>query len=111
MNYNIVPTVKFKREAKRLVKKYPSLINELAEVNNQLMQNPTTGTPLGNDTYKIRVGIKSKGKGKSGGARVITYVVSGNMEIYLLTIYDKSEFDAVDDRLLKQEIKNLDISK
>jgi hypothetical protein len=62
---------------------------------------------LGNSTYKIRVAIKSKGKGKSGGARVITYVISENEEIYLLTIYDKSEFDSIDDKIIKSIIKTL----
>lgn len=50
--------------------------------------------------YKIRLAIKSKGKGKSGGARVITYVLTDNNEIYLLTIYDKSEFDSIDDKTI-----------
>jgi hypothetical protein len=62
---------------------------------------------LGNDTYKIRIAIKSKGKGKSGGGRVITYVVKDNEEVYLLTIYDKSEFENVDDKMLKNIIQSL----
>jgi hypothetical protein len=59
---------------------------------------------LGNDTYKIRVSIKSKGKGKSGGARIITYVVTPQNEIYLLTIFDKAEFDLIDDKTLRRII-------
>jgi hypothetical protein len=62
---------------------------------------------LGNNTYKIRVAIKSKGKGKSGGSRVITYVVSENEEVYLLTIFDKSEFDTIDDKSIEQIIDTL----
>jgi mRNA-degrading endonuclease RelE of RelBE toxin-antitoxin system len=111
MSYNIVPTDKFKKEAKRLIKKYPSLKNELDAVNKDLSKDPTTGTSLGNDTYKIRIAIKSKGKGKSGGARVITYIVTENKEIYLLTIYDKAEIDSVDDKALKNMIKYLNINK
>ena len=57
--------------------------------------------------YKIRLAIKSKGKGKSGGARVITYVLTDNNEIYLLTIYDKSEFDSIDDKTIKSIIQSL----
>lgn len=72
-----------------------------------LAKDPETDTPLGNDTYKIRLAIKSKGKGKSGGARVITYVVTDNREVYLLTIYDKSEFDSVDDKIIKIIIETL----
>jgi hypothetical protein len=72
-----------------------------------LSNTPETGTPLGNDTYKIRLAIKSKGKGKSGGGRVITYVVKDNKEVYLLTIYDKSEFENIDDKTLKNIIQSL----
>jgi mRNA-degrading endonuclease RelE of RelBE toxin-antitoxin system len=104
MSYKVIPVDKFKKEAKRLIKKYPSLKVELVEVANSLSEEPTLGTPLGNDTYKIRVSIKSKAKGKSGGARIITYVVTPQMEIYLLTIYDKSEFDSIDDKTLRRII-------
>ena len=62
------------------------LKKELSELTSLLENNPTAGTSLGNNAYKIRISIKSKGAGKSGGARVITYVVMDNKEIYLLTI-------------------------
>lgn len=104
MSYKVIPVDKFKKEAKRLVKKYPSLKAELAAIAYSLSEEPTLGTSLGNDTYKIRVSIKSKAKGKSGGARIITYVVTPQKEIYLLTIYDKSEFDSVDDKTLRRII-------
>jgi len=111
MSYNIIPIDKFKKEAKRLIKKYPSLKSELSTLNNILSSNPTAGTPLGNDAYKIRIAIKSKGKGKSGGARIITYVITQNKEIYLLTIYDKAEFDSVDDKMLKKIINEIKTGK
>lgn len=108
MSFSVVPSDKFKKEAKRLTKKYPSLKTELAGLAQILSANPETGTALGDGVYKIRLAIKSKGKGKSGGARVITYVVTEDGEVYLLTIYDKSEFDSVDDKTLEQVIKTLD---
>ena len=104
MSYKVIPVDKFKREAKRLVKKYPSLKIELAEIAESLSEEPTLGTSLGNDTYKIRISIKSKGKGKSGGARIITYVVTPQKEIYLLTIFDKAEFDSIDEKTLRRII-------
>jgi|SRR5690606_23501910 len=107
MRFSVIPSDKFKREVKRLVKKFSSLKKELADLSFLLENEPDTGTPLGNNTYKIRLSIKSKGKGKSGGARVITYVVTENSEIYLLTIYDKSEFDNVDDKTIKNIIESL----
>ena len=111
MSYSIVPIDKFRKEAKRLIKKYPSLKIELAELGEELSENPEIGTPLGNGVYKIRVAIKSKGKGKSGGARVITYVVTEDKEIYLLTIYDKAEFDTIDDKTLKKVIAQINTNK
>ena len=107
MSYSIIPIEKFKKEAKRLIKKYPSLKNELAELNEILISNPTLGIPLGYNAYKIRIAIKSKGTGKSGGARIITYVVTENQEVYLLTIYDKGELDSIDDNTLRAIIKSL----
>ena len=107
MSFSVIPSEKFKKEAKRLSKKYPSLKEELAELNITLAKKPDSGTPLGNDTYKIRLAIKSRGKGRSGGGRVITYVVKDNKEVYVLTIYDKSEFDSVDVKTLKKIIRSL----
>lgn len=105
MSYKVIPTEKFRKEAKRLIKKYPSLKDELLDLSNTLALKPETGTPLGDHTYKIRLAIRSKGK--SGGARVITYLVTENKEVYLLTIYNKAEIDSVDDRILRQIIKGL----
>ena len=107
MNFSVIPSEKFKKEAKRLINKFPSLKKELADLSATLTTGPEAGTPLGNNTFKIRLAIKSKGKGKSGGARVITYLVTEEKEIYLLTIYDKSEFDNVDDKTIKSIIKTL----
>lgn len=107
MNYSVIPTDKFKKETKRLVKKYPSLKTELSVLNNELSVNPKVGTAIGNDTFKIRLAIKSKGKGKSGGARIITYLITENKEVYLLTIYDKSELDTINDKILKKIIEDI----
>ncbi len=107
MSFNVIPTDKFKKEARRLLKKYASLKQELAELSSMLSVNPESGVSLGNNTYKIRIAIKSKGKGKSGGARIITYVITPDSELYLLTIYDKSEFDNVDDKTIKAIIEKI----
>ena len=111
MSFSVIPSDRFKKEAKRLIKKFPSLRQELADLSGTLTDKPETGTPLGNDTYKIRLAIKSKGKGKRGGGRVITYAVSENKEVYLLTIYDKSAFDSIDDKTLRIIIASLNSEK
>jgi mRNA-degrading endonuclease RelE of RelBE toxin-antitoxin system len=107
MNYNIIPTNRFEKELKRLSKKYPSLKNEFIQLMQGLKENPFEGTPLGMDCFKIRISIASKGKGKSGGARIITHVKIVNKSVFLISIYDKSEQANIDDRLIKDLIKKL----
>lgn len=105
MSYNIELAVNFKKEAKRLSKKYPSLKTELTKLFAELEQNPTNGTPLGNDIYKIRLAIASKNKGKSGGARVISFVKVINQTAYLLSIYSKGEVNNLTDKQIQELIK------
>ena len=106
MNYNIELSANFKKEAKRLIKKYPSLKIELAELFTKLEENPTIGTPLGNDIYKIRLAIASKNKGKSGGARVLSFVKVTQTTVLLFSIYNKGEVDNLPDKEIKELIKD-----
>lgn len=103
MSYSIILTDQFKKEAKKLVKKYRTLKTELQALGDELSENPTAGTPLGNDVYKLRLAIASKGKGKSGGARIITCVKVVNEVVYLVSIYDKSQLE----NLTKEQITEL----
>ena len=90
-----------------MIKKFPSLKSELRELDRLLTESPRSGVDLGHNTFKIRLGIKSKGKGKKGGGRVITYVLNKDKEVYLLYIFDKSEKDTIDDKTIKSIIENL----
>ncbi len=101
MSYNIIPIPIFERQAKRLTKKFPSLREELIAFRHNLINNPLQGKFIGNSCYKIRLAIESKGKGKSGGARVITHVHVEGENIFLLSIYDKSEKENISDKELK----------
>lgn len=91
MNYNVISLPFFDKQIRRLVKKYPSLKKEYADLIGKLAVDPMIGTPIGNDCYKIRLAIASKGVGKSGGARVITYLQIMDQAVYLVSVYDKSE--------------------
>lgn len=94
MNYEVELGTKFKKEFKRLQKKYRSLDNDLEQLITELKQNPDLGTDLGSGIRKVRMAISDKGKGKSHGARVITHTAIISVEegvITLLTLYDKSE--------------------
>ncbi len=101
MSFEVIATVPFERKLKRLTKKYKSLKADLAPVINSLGSNPTLGTSLGKNCYKIRIPISSKGKGKSGGARIISYVRIVKKIVFLLDIYDKSEQSSISDRELQ----------
>ncbi len=107
MIYSILSIPPFDKQLKRLAKKYPSLKNEFAELLESLELEPQQGTNLGNNCYKIRIAIASKGKGKSGGARVITYIMIAEEIVYLLSIYDKSEKDNLTDKELRELLNTL----
>lgn len=98
MNFKIVAVQDFDKELKRLSKKYHSLKYDYLSLVELLEKNPLQGTPLGKDCYKIRMSIGSKGKGKSGGARIITYVKIIDEIVYLLSIYDKSEQTSISEK-------------
>ena len=80
MNFDVEVTHYFKKQAKHLIKKYPSLKNEISSLIDSLALDPEQGTSLGKGCYKIRVPIASKGKGKSGGARIINSCSSSQTE-------------------------------
>lgn len=105
MKFDVIVSDNFRKEAKKLIKKYPSLRTEIAQLGEELSENPETGTSLGNHVFKIRLAISSKGSGKSGGARVITYVHLSETTVLLLSIYDKSDKSTISDKELKEMLK------
>ncbi|MBK6372080.1 MAG: type II toxin-antitoxin system RelE/ParE family toxin [Saprospiraceae bacterium] len=106
MSYRLELSANFKKEAKRLSKKYPSLKNELAKLFAELEENPTIGKSLGNDIFKIRLAIASKNKGKSGGARVLSFVKVTQTSVLLFSIYSKGENDNLTDKQIQELIKD-----
>jgi len=118
MNCKIIATAEFRKDAKKLLKKFSSLKEELIQLEKQLLDNPRMGQLVFKNTYKIRLAVKSKGKGKSGGMRVITYVVEfvidldennndNEVTIFLAAIYDKSEMENISDKDLKNLIDEI----
>lgn len=108
MSYKVKTIPYFDRQAKRLSRKFQSFKTELSELIDSLEKNPAQGVSLGNDCYKIRVAIKSKGKGKSGGVRVITHVIVIREQVYLLTVFDKSEKENISDEELQEFLNRLE---
>ena len=105
MSYKVLTVPPFDKQLKRLVKKYPSLKGEFAELLDLLQETPDLGTALGNKCYKIRLAIASKGKGKSAGSRVITYLQIDKNSVFLLSIFDKSEQENITDGELNSLLK------
>ena len=105
----------FARGAKALRKKYPSFERDYETFLDELEKNPFSGESLVQHTYKNRMAIASKGKGKSGGARVITYNLQqkGDEEVMitLMSIYDKSEVENVSDAYLRSLVEKLEGKK
>lgn len=110
MSFNITVTSDFAKSAKRLNKKYPSFKKDYTNLIESLKENPFQGVELYPRIRKIRMQIKSKGKGKSGGARVITLnalIDDKNGDIYLLLLYDKEDASTVDVNIVKELIKKM----
>ena len=103
----VIVTEGFKRRYRSLAKKFRSLEEEILVLIGSLEQEPIHGTPLGQDCFKIRLSIKSKGGGKSGGGRVITYVRLVKNKVYLLTIYDKSDKSTLSPKELRDLIASV----
>ena len=109
MEVTVKTIPEFDRRAKRLAKKYKSLKSDLQQTVLSLLKNPTQGNDLGRGVYKVRLAIASKGGGKSGGGRILTYAVKiadpATYEVTLLTIYDKGEISNVSDAYTKDLIR------
>ena len=105
MKVEIITHPEFEREFKRLRKKYHSMVGDFVQLLENLEKAPLQGSPLGKGTRKVRMGVDSKGGGKSGGMRVITYAVIQKepdvVELTLLYIYDKSEMESISPRFIK----------
>ena len=110
MSLEIVLTDYFKSGFKKLSKRHKSLADDLESFIRELRENPDSGVEIIPHVRKVRMAIKSKGRGKSGGARVITYdayVSEKNGTLYLVLIYDKANTDNVKKNVIEDIIKNI----
>ena len=94
------------------MKRHRSLKTDLQGLIASLGENPMQGDELTPGIRKIRMAITSKGRGKSGGARVITYTIlaSENQgKVYLIDIYDKADYSTVDLSVIQSIMAELDL--
>ena len=106
---HIVTIPEFDKSLKKLSRKYHSLKEEYLEFLKDTENNDIQGNSLGNGFYKARLSVKSKGKGKSGGIRIISHreiiYKQSDTEITLVSIYDKSEINAIEKKYLESLVK------
>lgn len=108
---NVIATDVFIRSAKAIAKKYRSFNADYQALVAQLEENPKMGIDLGGGYRKVRMTIASKGKGKSAGARVITFdMVERNECLYLIYVYDKSECDNVEMAVIRKLVDEMNLS-
>jgi mRNA-degrading endonuclease RelE of RelBE toxin-antitoxin system len=110
MSFEIQTTSYFDTEAKRLAKRHRSFIDDLEDFQKNLLKNPYQGTELSPGIRKIRLTIDSKGRGKSGGARVITFtylVDEKDGVVILLLLYDKADASSIKINIVRKIIKDL----
>jgi mRNA-degrading endonuclease RelE of RelBE toxin-antitoxin system len=107
MNFDVQTTPHFQKSLKRLVKKYPFLRGKYAQLIAKLEKEPENEIPLGKKCFKIRIAIESKGKGKSGGGRVITFVQVLHLKVTLLDIFDTSEMENISETQLSFLLINI----
>lgn len=104
MQVTVYTHPEFERQFKHFRKKYHSLVSDYRDFLADIKKNPFLGVNLGNGVRKVRFGIASKGKGKSGGMRVITFSINkiddDNIEVTLLYLYDKSEMGNVSNKFI-----------
>ena len=100
----------FAKEAKRLAKKYSSFKQDYKDLLESIKNNPLQGDEITKNIRKIRMAIKAKGKGKSGGARVITFNVLtdvANGHVVFLLLYDKEDASTVKVNVVKQLVRDM----
>ncbi len=107
MSFKIDTIRNFEKELKRLGKKHRSIPKDYENLLDSLEKDPFQGTHIKENCYKIRMAITSKGRGKSGGARVITYVAVVDEIVYLLSIFEKSEKANLTDKELEDLIAEI----
>ena len=110
MSFEIQTTSYFDTETKRLAKRHRSFIDDLEDFQKNLLKNPYQGTELSPGIRKIRLTIDSKGRGKSGGARVITFtylVDEKDGVVILLLLYDKTDASSIKINIVRKIIKDL----
>lgn len=107
MNCNVLTIPQFEKDVKNLAKKFKAIKKDLSKLIKSLEEEPLQGTSLGQGLYKLRLANSSIPTGKSGGFRVITYFIDEENNLYLLSIYSKTEKENISDEEIKEALNSL----
>ena len=107
MNYKILTIPEFDKNIKQLNKKYKNIKYDIVNLIKELKNNKKLGIHIINNCYKIRLANSSVPTGKSGGFRVITYYLDKDENIYLMSIYSKSDLENITEQKIKELLKEV----
>ncbi|WP_188858783.1 type II toxin-antitoxin system RelE/ParE family toxin [Oceanobacillus indicireducens] len=115
--YRVMEVEGFEKDLIKIARKYPSSIDLVASLFERFEEGNIEGNDIrglklkGDKVFKTRLENPDANKGKSGGFRVIWYLVTSDNEIYPLTIYSKNEQDDIPNReiisLISKRVSNL----
>jgi mRNA-degrading endonuclease RelE of RelBE toxin-antitoxin system len=95
----------FSKQLKKLAKKYKNIKKDLLEFMNDFDEIHQKAISIKTNIFKVRVKNSDKNKGKSAGYRIY-YYLKINEKVFLLTIYDKSEIEMINEEILNKMIKD-----
>ena len=104
MKFEVVPL--FDKQFKKLAKKYNLIKNDLNSFIDDFDLVHKQAIPIKNDIYKVRFANSNKNRGKSAGYKMYYYVKIDDI-VYLITIYDKSEIQAIDETVVINAIREI----
>ena len=106
MNYEIKVVESFKKELKKLAKRYKNIKNDYKRLLNLLSNNDpkNLGVHLGKNVYKLRFKNSDINKGKSAGYRIIYYIYEENYWLVLLSIYSKTDYENISEEEIDKKI-------
>ena len=96
----------FKKEVKKLAKRYKQISLDLKNLQSRLVDDPKAGISVGGNCYKIRLANSSVPVGKSGGFRVVYYYIDQNNTVYLMSIYSKNDYESISESTLQAILRD-----
>ena len=95
----------FKKETRKLIKKYKNFNIDLKKLFDSLLVSPNKWTDLWDWFYKIRIKNSDNNKWKSWWYRTITYYNEWDF-ILLITIYSKSDTSTISKNKAQEILRN-----